>query len=85
MYPKISRADLDSAPPGLYQIDEPPVFHAEMYDLVRRMVTSAWTQAMARIDDSTVLPDGVEFAAFRADGKRLVIAAVPVEAPTSSQ
>jgi hypothetical protein len=45
----ISRADFNTAKPGLYRLDEPPVFHEKLFDGLTGEFVSGWYSKMIRI------------------------------------
>jgi hypothetical protein len=69
---KVSRADLETLPAGLYEIDEP---HRRLkaYDPALDCWVEAIVRTAVRICNGKRLPSGVDQAYFRADGKRVVI------------
>lgn len=81
-FPLIARAELDTAPDGLYELDA-PLQRFAMYDLAGGTNYTAGEMRdygqLVRIDAGSELPAGVPVSEFRRDGKRLIVAFAAVE------
>lgn len=70
---KIARADLDTADRGAYRLIGSEIERDRIFDPTCDVWHEGPTVLLARIDNGKLLPEFVEEARFRSDGKRLII------------